>query len=89
MCWEQDELITVAEIAAMLKLNPQTIRNWMDAGALPHLRVGERRVRVWRSDLQALINAGATVQPDSPAPALTIWDGVISDPVLPGGDHPD
>jgi excisionase family DNA binding protein len=85
---ERDELMTVAEIAAMLKLNPQTIRNWMDAGALPHLRVGERRVRVWRSDLQALINAGATVTPEPAAPGLTIWDGVIPDPILPG-EHRD
>jgi excisionase family DNA binding protein len=84
MRFEEDELRTVGEIAAVLKLNPQTIRNWMNVGTLPYLRVGERRVRVWRSDLQALITAGATVQPDSGASAVTIWDGVIPDPVLPG-----
>jgi predicted site-specific integrase-resolvase len=33
-----DEFMTVAEIAAILKLNQQTIRNWIDAGTLPALQ---------------------------------------------------
>jgi excisionase family DNA binding protein len=49
-----DELLTVMEISSILKLNPQTIRNWIDAGTLPHVRLGERRVRVYRSDFDAL-----------------------------------
>ena len=42
-----DELLTVAEVAAILKLNQQTVRNWIDQGSLPALRVG-RRVRIRR-----------------------------------------
>jgi len=34
-----DEFLTVAEVAAVLKLNQQTIRNWIDQGSLPALRV--------------------------------------------------
>ena len=34
-----DEFLTVAEVAETLKLNQQTIRNWIDAGSLPALRV--------------------------------------------------
>ena len=49
-----DEFLTVAEIAGILKLNQQTIRNWIDQGSLPALRVG-RRVRVRRSDFEALL----------------------------------
>jgi DNA-binding transcriptional MerR regulator len=30
-----EEFMTVAEVAALLKLNQQTIRNWIDAGPLP------------------------------------------------------
>ena len=45
---ERDEFLTVAEIAATLKLNQQTIRNWIDQGKLPAGRVGPRRVRVRR-----------------------------------------
>jgi excisionase family DNA binding protein len=46
-----DEFLTVAEIAELLKVNPQTVRNWIDRGELPAVRVGARRVRVRRSDL--------------------------------------
>jgi transposase-like protein len=35
----QDAFLTVAEIAKQLKLNPQTIRNWIDQGSLPAVRV--------------------------------------------------
>ena len=58
-----DESLTVAEIAQILKLNQQTVRNWIDQGTLPALRVG-RRVRVRRSDFDALVERGRT----APAP---------------------
>lgn len=54
-----EEFLTVAEIAAALRVNQQTVRNWIDHQALPAFRVG-RRVRVLRSDLAAFIEAGAT-----------------------------
>jgi excisionase family DNA binding protein len=66
-----DEFLTVAEVAATLKLNQQTIRNWIDAGSLPALRVG-RRVRVLRRDLDQLLaeaEASAT-SASQPAPTL-------------------
>jgi excisionase family DNA binding protein len=68
--WD-DEYLTVIEIAEHLKLNPQTIRNWIDAGSLPAVRVG-RRVRIRRADLDRLLAQGttATAQPQ-PAPATT------------------
>jgi len=50
-----DTFLTVAEVAAMLRLNPQTIRNWIDAGELPAVRVGERRVRILRRELDAFL----------------------------------
>jgi excisionase family DNA binding protein len=50
-----DEFLTVAEVAAILKLNQQTIRNWIAQGSLPALRVGGRRVRVLRRDLDQLL----------------------------------
>ena len=53
----------------MLKLNQQTVRNWIDQGSLPALRVG-RRVRIRRSDLERLLEEGQTARPAS-APAET------------------
>ena len=54
-----DSFLTVAEVAELLKLNQQTVRNWIDQGSLPALRVG-RRVRIRRSDLERVLEAGAT-----------------------------
>jgi excisionase family DNA binding protein len=60
----EDSFLTVAEVAATLKLNQQTVRNWIDQGSLPALRVG-RRVRIRRSDFDRLIESGYTARPDS------------------------
>jgi excisionase family DNA binding protein len=38
-----DELFTVEEVAAILKLNQQTVRNFIDAGHVPAVRIGRRR----------------------------------------------
>ena len=57
-----DEYLTVAEIADLLKVNQQTVRNWIDDGALAAVRVGARRVRVRRIDLDAYLAAGRTTQ---------------------------
>ena len=41
----EESFLTVAEVAELLKLNQQTVRNWIDQGSLPAVRVG-RRVRI-------------------------------------------
>jgi excisionase family DNA binding protein len=64
----QETFLTVAEIAEQLKLNPQTIRNWIDRGSLPAVRVGPRQVRVRESDLDAFLNQGATPRAEESAP---------------------
>ena len=53
-----DELLTVKEVAELLKLNQQTIRNMIDRGEMGHVRVGQRRVRVRQSQLDAFLAAG-------------------------------
>lgn len=57
---ESDQsFLTVAEVAATLKLNQQTVRNWIEQGSLPALRVG-RRVRIRRSDFERLLTDSYT-----------------------------
>ncbi len=51
------DYLTVAEVASLLRLNQQTVRNWIDQGSLPALRVG-RRVRIKRVDLQRILDEG-------------------------------
>ncbi len=52
-----DEYLTVAEVASELKVNEQTVRSWIDRGERPAVRVGSRRVRVRRHDLDAFVVA--------------------------------
>ena len=69
--WD-DEYLTVNEIAEHLKLNQQTLRNWIDQGSLPAVRIG-RRVRIRRADLDRILAQGMTgpvePQPSAVAPA--------------------
>lgn len=85
-----DELLTVAEVAAILKLNQQTIRNWIDQGSLPALHVG-RRVRIRRSDFDALLERSRVGPPPAaePSPAEAFWEGELLQmpPVDPGDDR--
>jgi excisionase family DNA binding protein len=75
-----DEFLTVAEVAGLLKLNQQTVRNWIDADTLPAIHVG-RRVRIKRTDLDRLLEAGYTGAAATPRTArLSIWDGEIPPP---------
>lgn len=59
-----DSFLTVAEVAGILKLNQQTVRNWIDQGSLPALRVG-RRVRIRRSDFERVLADSYTGGPGS------------------------
>jgi excisionase family DNA binding protein len=75
----EDSFLTVAEVAGMLKLNQQTVRNWIDQGSLPALRVG-RRVRIKRSDFDRVLadayTAGATSGAQESGPsAEDFWGG--------------
>ena len=58
---QADDFMTVAEVASILKLNQQTVRNWIDQDKLPAVRIG-RRVRVRRVDLDRVLAQGATVE---------------------------
>ena len=76
--WPNEEFLTVAEVATLLKLNQQTIRNWIDDQKLPAVRIG-RRVRVLRSDLERLIEDGyrpgaASNQSAPPPTAESFWE---------------
>jgi excisionase family DNA binding protein len=47
--------VTVAEAAALLRVNRSTIRRWITSGRLPAYRVGKRFVRIRRDDLDRMI----------------------------------
>ena len=90
----EESYLTVAEVAATLKLNQQTVRNWIDAGTLPALRVG-RRVRIKRSDFDRILEESYSGAParTAGAPDLTaddFWGGGlvgVADAGVAAGAH--
>jgi excisionase family DNA binding protein len=81
-----ESFLTVAEVAEMLKLNQQTVRNWIDQGKLPAVHIG-RRVRIRRADFDALLEASVI---GGPQPITSsIWDGEIPLPQVPADVGPN
>lgn len=84
----EESFLTVAEVADLLRLNQQTVRNWIDAGTLPAIRVG-RRVRIKRSDLNRILENGYRGTPPSASPikgpsATDFWSGEPVGSLEPG-----
>jgi excisionase family DNA binding protein len=50
-----DEYVTVAEAATLLRVAPSTVRRWIREGDVPAHRIGRRRVALRRADLARLI----------------------------------
>jgi len=53
-----DELLTVSEAAALLRVNPHTVYRWIRSGRLPAVRYSRRVVRVRREDLTRDVTTG-------------------------------
>jgi excisionase family DNA binding protein len=55
-----DELLTVPEVATMLRLNEQTVRKWLRQGTIPGISMGSRQAgwRVRRSDVERFLEGG-------------------------------
>ena len=64
---QEDDFLTVAEVATRLKVNPQTIRNWITRGEIRAVRVGARRVRILRADLDSFLAATGATAPRDPS----------------------
>jgi excisionase family DNA binding protein len=56
-----EQLFTTDEAAELLKVHPETVRNWIRSGALAAIKVG-RHWRVKRVDLERIAERG-TVEP--------------------------
>ena len=56
-----EEYLTVAEAATLLRVAPSTVRRWIRDGDVPAYRVGRRRVALKRDDLSNLIRPARPV----------------------------
>lgn len=50
-----EDYVTVAEAATLLRVAPSTVRRWIREGDVPAYRIGRRRVALKRGDLAALV----------------------------------
>jgi excisionase family DNA binding protein len=66
------QLLTVPQVAEEMQVTPQTIRNWIDHGTLPAVRVG-RAFRVRREDVDALLQR-ASADSTSLATRRDLWE---------------
>jgi excisionase family DNA binding protein len=57
----QTEPLTVEEVAAELRVHPETVRNWIRTGELDALDIG-REYRIYRADLDAFIQRRKTAR---------------------------
>jgi len=65
------QLLTVPQVAEEFQVTAQTIRNWIDQGVLPALRVG-RAFRVRGEDVDALLER-ASAESGSLATRRDVW----------------
>ncbi|WP_433759900.1 helix-turn-helix domain-containing protein [Nocardia sp. CA-135398] len=61
------KLISLKTAAALVDVDPKTIRNWIAAGQLQGFRVNARMLRVNRDELLALVQPVAVALPDGAA----------------------
>lgn len=64
-------LLTVPQVAQEFQVTAQTIRNWIDQGVLPAVRVGQG-FRIARTDVDALLGR-AKAESDSLATQRDPW----------------
>jgi excisionase family DNA binding protein len=67
----QRQLLTVPQVAEQFQVTAQTIRNWIDQGVLPAVRVG-RAFRVRSEDVDALLER-AIAESSSLATKRDVW----------------
>ena len=65
-------MLTVPQVAAEFQVTAQTVRNWIDHGALPAVRVG-RAFRVRRADVDELLDR-ASADSTSLATRRDLWE---------------
>jgi excisionase family DNA binding protein len=65
------QLLTVPQVAERFQVTAQTIRNWIDHGVLPAVRVG-RAFRVRSEDVDALLER-ASAHSSSLATRRDVW----------------
>ena len=68
----EDELLTVPEVARVLRVTDRCIRGWIADGTIPAFRIGDKAIRIKNSDVRKMlrpVNEPARKAADSDSPA--------------------
>jgi len=55
--WENDDILTIEEVAKVLKVSKRTVYRWIDTGELKTARIGRKTYRVFESELKRFIKS--------------------------------
>ncbi len=53
--FRRDDILTIQEVAKILKVSNRTVYRWIDSGDLKVARIGRKTYRVFESDLRKFI----------------------------------
>ena len=53
--FRKDDILTIQEVAKVLKVSTRTVYRWIDTGDLKVARIGRKTYRVFESDLNKFI----------------------------------
>ena len=62
----EKEMLTADEVAEYMNVHVRTVRNWINSGELPFIRIGPRGYRISRTDLLAFIDRQKQQKPSNP-----------------------
>jgi excisionase family DNA binding protein len=57
-----DDILTIDEVAKVLKVNKRTVYRWVETGDLKVARIGRKTYRVFESDLKKFLNSFYTTK---------------------------
>lgn len=63
-----DNMVSVAEAAAILRVHPSTIRRWIETGELKAYRMGPKRVLLDSRDLSVAVKTAGPARPATRGP---------------------
>ena len=53
--FRRDDILTIQEVAKLLKVSNRTVYRWIESGDLKVARIGRKTYRVFESDLRKFI----------------------------------
>ncbi len=53
--FKNNDILTIQEVATVLKVNKRTVYRWVDSGDLRVAKIGRKTYRVFESDLKKFI----------------------------------